>query len=92
MVDRNIDTPLSLTQGLGRFVAAPGFSEVPVDLAPLIRNGIIDTLACLLAGRNEAVTQMALQVATARSIGAAWATAPMRAGRGVRQCGGGARA
>ena len=64
MVDRNIDTPASLTQGLGRFVAAPGFTEVPGDLAPLIRNGIIDTIACLLAGRHETVTQVALKVAT----------------------------
>ena len=44
--------PTTLTQGLGQFVANPGFSAVPQDLAALIRNGIIDTLACLLAGRN----------------------------------------
>ena len=67
MADRNIDAPASLTQGLGRFVAAPGFSKVPDDLVPLIRNGIIDTLACLLAGRKETVTQSALRVATRRA-------------------------
>lgn len=67
MVDRNSDTPTSLTQGLGHFVATPGFPEAPDDLAPLIRNGIIDTLACLLAGRHETVTQSALQVATRRA-------------------------
>ena len=59
--------PTTLTQGLGQFVANPGFSAVPQDLAALIRNGIIDTLACLLAGRDEAVTRIALQVAARRS-------------------------
>jgi len=67
MADRRIEAPASLTQGLGRFVATPGFSEVPDDLVPLIRNGFIDTLACLLAGRNEAVTQSALQVMSRRA-------------------------
>lgn len=61
------EEPMSLTQGLGHFVARPGFDEVPQDLLPLIRNGIIDTLACLLAGRYEDVTRIALQVATRRA-------------------------
>ncbi len=57
---------ISLTQGLGQFVAAPGFDAVPPDMVPRIRNGMIDTLACLLAGRDESVTQVAAQIATQR--------------------------
>ena len=53
----------SLTQGLANFVAAPGFNAVPGDILPTIRNGFIDTLACLLSGREETVTLAALRVA-----------------------------
>lgn len=55
-----------LTQALGDFVAAPGWQQVPADLLPTIRNGFIDTLACLLSGRQEAVTQAAQQLAAGR--------------------------
>lgn len=55
-----------LTQALGAFVASPGLDAVPVDVLPTIRNGFIDTLACLLSGRQEAVTRAALQLARQR--------------------------
>jgi len=38
-----------LTQALGAFVASPGFDAVPQDVLPTVRNGFIDTLACLLS-------------------------------------------
>jgi len=60
----------SLTRGLGRFVAAPGIDRVPEDIGPLIRQGFVDTLACLLAGRREPVTQVAYQVAVRRASAA----------------------
>ncbi|WP_298234266.1 MmgE/PrpD family protein [uncultured Azohydromonas sp.] len=56
----------SLTQGLGGFVAAPGFATVPDDVLPTLRNGFIDTLACLLSGLREPVTRAAHQVAASR--------------------------
>jgi len=58
---------ISLTQGLGAFVAAPVFEAVPQDIVPQIRNGIIDTVACMIAGRTEPVTRVALSVAVQRS-------------------------
>ena len=57
---------VSLTQGLGEFIAAPGFDSVPQDVVPQIRNGMIDTIACMIAGRNEPVTRVAASVASRR--------------------------
>lgn len=56
----------SLTVGLGEFVASPGFVAVPPDVLPTLRNGFIDTLACLLSGRLEPVTQAAHRLAASR--------------------------
>jgi aconitate decarboxylase len=56
----------SLTQGLGRFVAAPPFERVPDDVGELLRNAFIDTVACMFSGRHEAVTQAALTLARQR--------------------------
>ena len=50
----------SLTQGLGAWVADPSFQSVPVDTLDLLRNAFVDTVACLLSGRQEPVTQAAL--------------------------------
>lgn len=58
--------PLPLTQGLGEFIAAPGFQEVPADLISQLRIGFIDTLACLMSGRRESVTQIARQLVAQR--------------------------
>lgn len=58
-----------LTQGLARFVAAPGFEAVPDDVLPLVRNGFIDTIATLPGGRDEPVTQAALAFASRRGGG-----------------------
>lgn len=58
---------IGLTQALGAFVAAPGLDAVPADVLPTLRNGFIDTLACLLSGRQEAVTRAALQLAQSRA-------------------------
>lgn len=58
-----------LTQGLAQFVAAPGFDAVPDDVLPLVRNGFIDTVATLLSGRGEPVTQAALAFASRRGGG-----------------------
>lgn len=59
-------TEIKLTRGLAAFVAGPGFDTVPEDVLPTIRNGFIDTLACLLSGRKEPVTRAARQVASQR--------------------------
>ncbi|MBO9513273.1 MAG: MmgE/PrpD family protein [Variovorax sp.] len=56
----------SLTQGLGRFVAAPPFEKVPDDVAEILRNAFIDTVACFFSGREEAVTRAAFALARRR--------------------------
>lgn len=56
----------SLTTGLGRFVASPPFKRAPDDVADLLRNAFVDTVACMFSGRSEAVTLAALQLARCR--------------------------
>ncbi len=65
-----------LTRGLAGFVAAPPFAAVPDDVLPVVRNGFVDTVATLLAGRDETVTQAALALASQRGrADDAWALA-----------------
>ena len=56
----------ALTQALGAMVANPDMDKVPADVLPIIRQGFVDTLACLLSGRQEAVTHAALALAEQR--------------------------
>ena len=61
----------SLTQTLARFASDPPFSQAPDSAARIIRTGIIDTVATMIAGRNERVVQIVRQHAEARRPGAA---------------------
>jgi aconitate decarboxylase len=47
-----------LTNELARFVAQPGFDSVPREAVRIIRSGFVDTIATMLAGRDEAVTNI----------------------------------
>ena len=49
-----------LTQELAAFVAAPTFGEHEADACAVARNGFIDTVATMMAGRVEPVTRIAL--------------------------------
>lgn len=55
-----------LTQALGAYVARPPFESVPDDVAAVLRTAFVDTVACLFAGREEAVTKAALALVRAR--------------------------
>lgn len=57
---------LSLTQALGAYVARPPFDAAPDDVAAVLRMAFIDTIACLFAGRDEAVSQAARALVQAR--------------------------
>ena len=59
---------IALTRGLAAFVAAPPFDTAPDDVSPVIRNGFTDTLAALLGGRAEPVTQAALHTVRHRRL------------------------
>jgi len=61
----------SLTQTLARFASDPPFSQTPDDAARIIRTGIIDTVATMIAGRNEKVVQIVRQHVEARRSDAA---------------------
>src|SRR5262249_21061600 len=60
----------SLTQTLARFASAPPFSQAPEEAARIIRTGIIDTVATMIAGRNERVVQIVRQHVEAQRPGA----------------------
>lgn len=71
----------SLTQTLARFASEPPFSQAPDDAARIIRTGIIDTVATMIAGRNEKVVQIVRQHVEARRPGAVESSVLMSAQR-----------
>ena len=57
---------IRLTETLARFASGPAFTAVPEAAARIIRNGFIDTLATMTAGRNEPVVRIVRQHVEAR--------------------------
>ena len=55
-----------LTESLARFAADPGFRAVPEEAARIVTTGFIDTVATLLAGRNEPVVGILAQFIAAK--------------------------
>ncbi len=47
-----------LTESLGNFVAQPGFREIPPEAARIVQSGFIDSIATMLAARNEPVVEI----------------------------------
>jgi 2-methylcitrate dehydratase PrpD len=47
-----------LTSQLAAFVAQPGLDRIPDEAIRIIRSGFVDTIATLLAGRDEPVTKL----------------------------------
>lgn len=47
-----------LTGSLSRFIADPGFETVPADAARIVKTGFIDTIATMIAGRDEPVVNV----------------------------------
>jgi len=47
-----------LTTQLAAFVAQPGLERVPDEAIRIVRSGFIDTIATMLAGRDEPVTRL----------------------------------
>jgi 2-methylcitrate dehydratase PrpD len=66
---------ISLTQSLARFIVEPGFDSLPVEAARIVKTGFIDTVATMIAGRDEPVVRImrirgSAAVARARGAGA----------------------
>ena len=55
-----------LTESLARFVANPGFDAVPAEAARIVRTGFIDTVATMIAGRDEPVVRIVREFVAAR--------------------------
>jgi 2-methylcitrate dehydratase PrpD len=47
-----------LTEQLAQFVARPGLDHIPEEAIRIARTGFIDTIATMLAGRDEPVTRL----------------------------------
>ena len=47
-----------LTEQLARFVARPGLDRIPEEAIRIVRAGFIDTIATMLAGRDEPVARL----------------------------------
>ncbi len=63
-----------LTTQIARFVAQPGFDTLPAAAAHIIRSGFIDTVATMLAGRDEPVTRIMTERVRAGRAGLAEAS------------------
>ncbi len=57
---------IRLTEMLARFASRPPFSAAPDAAARIIRNGFIDTVATMIAGRKEPVVRIVRQHVEAR--------------------------
>ena len=57
----------SLTHALAEFAQRPPFSKIPEDAARIIRVGFIDTIACMIAGRDEPVVRIVYEHVRARA-------------------------
>lgn len=55
---------MSLTAELGKFIAGISYDAVPAEMLPTIRMAFTDTVAVMLVGASEAVTQAARALAT----------------------------
>ena len=59
-----------LTESLARFVANPGFDAPPAEAARIVRTGFIDTVATMIAGRDEPVVRIVREFVAARQSAA----------------------
>lgn len=58
-----------LTDSLSRFVANPQFAEIPERAIRIIQSGFIDTIATMIAGRNEPVVGIVREFVSSRKSG-----------------------
>jgi aconitate decarboxylase len=58
-----------LTESLSRFIAEPGFDTLPAAAARIVKTGFIDTVATMIAGRNEPVVRTVREFVAARHSG-----------------------
>jgi 2-methylcitrate dehydratase PrpD len=59
-----------LTESLSRFIANPGLDTLPAEAARIIKTGFTDTVATMIAGRDEPVVRIVREFVAARQSGA----------------------
>lgn len=59
-----------LTESLSRFIAKPGLDTLPAAAARIVKTGFIDTVATMIAGRDEPVVRIVREFVAARRAGA----------------------
>lgn len=73
-MNSNVDGAGSLTKGIGKFVSRLEFGALsPTDLSTL-KYGIMDCLACVIAGATEPVTRIVLDRIVNASLAGGTAT------------------
>ena len=55
-----------LTESLSRFIAEPGWESLPAGAARIVKTGFIDTVATMIAGRDEPVVRIVHEFVAAR--------------------------
>ena len=58
-----------LTESLARFISDPRLQTIPAEAARIVRTGFIDTIATMLAGRDEPVVRIVRGFVAARQAG-----------------------
>ncbi len=66
---KQAESTTGLTESLARFIANPGFEAIPAQAARIVKTGFIDTIATIIAGRNEPVVRIVREFVTARQAG-----------------------
>jgi len=59
-----------LTESLSHFIANPGFEKLPAEAARIVKTGFIDTVATMIAGRDEPVVRIVREYVAAKKSGA----------------------
>ena len=65
----HVQSSIGLTEALARFVAKPGFDALSAQAARIVKSGFIDTVATMIAGRDEPVVRIVREFVAARQSG-----------------------
>ena len=64
------NTSTGLTESLANFIENPGFGTLPAQAARIIKTGFTDTVATMIAGRDEPVVRIVREFVSPRQSGA----------------------
>ena len=76
---------IKLTESLAQFVSEPPFEKIPAAAAAVVRQGFIDTIATMIAGRNEPVVRIVGELVQTKSSAARDSSVLLGPGRAAAQ-------